>query len=97
MFNKSLIDRYQHRPREVQSMRLAEFAASYTVDYRGGDNDVNDCDALPGNNDSDLTVSSSKIVLTDGFGKMTKKDVLLLLGLDVIIKILTPIIGIELN
>ena len=97
VFNKSLIDRYQHRPRELQSMCLAEFAASYTVDYRGGDNDVNDCDALPGNNDSDPTVSSSKIVLTDGFGKMTKKDVMLLLGLDVIIKILTPIIGIELN
>ena len=73
VFNKSLIDKYQHRPHEVQSTCLAEFAASYTVDYRGGDNDDNDCDALPGNNDSDIPLSSSKIVLINGFGKITKR------------------------
>ena len=48
-----------------QCMCFAEFAASYTC----GDND---CDALPGNNDSVPTVSSSKIVLTGEFCKLTK-------------------------
>ena len=28
VFEKSLVDRYQHRPRSIQSMCLAEFAAT---------------------------------------------------------------------
>ena len=31
VFQKSLIDRYQHRPQQLQSMCLAEFAATYVV------------------------------------------------------------------
>ena len=31
VFQKSLIDRYQHRPRQIQSMCLAEFAATYVT------------------------------------------------------------------
>ena len=42
VFQKSFIDRYCHRPRIVQSMCLAEFAAAYNVDYCDKDppNDV---------------------------------------------------------
>ena len=29
VFQKNLIDRYQHRPQELQSMCLAQFAATY--------------------------------------------------------------------
>ena len=29
VFQKSLVDRYQHRPRDLQSMFLAEFAATF--------------------------------------------------------------------
>ena len=32
VFQKSLIDRYQHRPRPIQFMCLAEFAAVYVCD-----------------------------------------------------------------
>ena len=58
VFQKSLIDRYQHRPRELQSMCLAEFAAKYVVKYErdGGE--------LPAS-ESDTT--STQITLTDGF------------------------------
>ena len=70
VFQKSLIDRYQHRPQTLQCMCLAEFAASYTVDYRK--NDDEDCDALPENESSE--VSSSKITLSGGLGKMTKRN-----------------------
>ena len=37
VFQKSLIDKYQHRPRELQSMCLAEFAARYVVKYERDD------------------------------------------------------------
>ena len=33
VFQKSLIDRYQHRPQIVRSMCLAEFAATYITNY----------------------------------------------------------------
>ena len=33
VFQKSLIDRYHHRPQELISMCLAEFAATYVVNY----------------------------------------------------------------
>ena len=66
VFQKSLIDRHQHRPQQLQSMCLAEFAATYTTDYRQ-DNDSSD--VLP---PSDSDVTSSCIKLTDNFGTMRK-------------------------
>ena len=33
VFHKSLIDRYQHRPRELHDMCLAEFAATFVTNY----------------------------------------------------------------
>ena len=57
VFQKSLIDRYQHRPQQLSSMCLAEFAATYVVNY-----ERNDCDALPAP-ESDVT--STQITLTD--------------------------------
>ena len=68
VFQKSLIDRYQHRPREVQSMCLAEFAATYVTNYQHSDD--SECDALPA---SDSKTMSTEIKLTDGFGKMNKR------------------------
>ena len=49
VFQKSLIDRYQHRPQALSSMCLAEFAATYVVNY-----ERNECDALPAP-ESDVT------------------------------------------
>ena len=34
VFQKSLINRYEHRPHELQSMCLAEFAATFVTNYR---------------------------------------------------------------
>ena len=34
VFNKNLIDRHQHRQRELHSMCLAEFAATFVTNYR---------------------------------------------------------------
>ena len=34
MFQKSLIDRYQHRPAQLSNTCLAEFAATYSTDYK---------------------------------------------------------------
>ena len=42
VFQKSLIDRYQRRPLDLQSMCLAEFAASYVVKY--SKSDESDCE-----------------------------------------------------
>ena len=67
VFQKSLIDRYQHRPQELQSMCLAEFAATFVTNYHCKDSE---CDALP---PSDNETSSSQITLTDGYGKMNKR------------------------
>ena len=67
VFQKSLIDRYQHRPQQLKSMCLAEFAATYVVNYKPDDSM---CDAIPAL-ESDTT--STQITLTDGFGKMNKK------------------------
>ena len=66
VFQKSLIDRYQHRPQQLNSMCLAEFAATY-VNYKPNDSE---CDTLPVL-ESDVT--SSQITLTGGFGKMNKR------------------------
>ena len=67
VFQKSLIDRYQHRPTELQSMCLAEFAATYVTDYQHKDTDN---DVLP--SDQPHT-KPPHITLTDGFGKMNKR------------------------
>ena len=69
VFQKSLIDRYQHRPEQLQSVCLAEFAATYVTKYQQHGDD-SECDALPAS-DSDTT--SIQISLTDGFGKMNKR------------------------
>ena len=66
VFNKSLIDRYQHRPRELHSMCLAEFAATFITNYC---HDDSDCDALP---PAESETMSKTIQLTDGFGKMNQ-------------------------
>ena len=68
VFQKSLIDRYQHRPREIQSMCLAEFAATHVTNYQHRDD--SECDALPA---SENDTTSTQIKLTDGFGKMNKR------------------------
>ena len=65
VFQKSLIDRYQHRPQSLRDMCLAEFAATYVVNY-----ERNECDALPAP-ESDVT--STKIKLIDCFGTMNKR------------------------
>ena len=67
VFQKSLIDRYQHRPQQLNSMCLAEFAATYVVNYKPDDST---CDAIPAL-ESDTT--STQITLTHGFGKMNKR------------------------
>ena len=68
VFQKSLIDRYQHRPQQLSSMCLAEFAATFATDYKPDDSMTND--VLP---DIESDTTSTKITLTDGFGKMSKR------------------------
>jgi len=46
VFQKSLIDRYKHRPEQLRRMCLAEFAATYCTSYYTKDDEV-DNDALP--------------------------------------------------
>lgn len=57
VFKKSLIDRYEHRPRSLQSMSLAEFAAIYATNYRVRDDD--ESDALPSTYESEDTRACS--------------------------------------
>ena len=71
VFQKSLIDRYQHRPRQIQSMCLAEFAATYVTNYQHSED--SQCHALPAS-ESDTT--STQIKPTDDFGKMNKCNVI---------------------
>ena len=63
---KSLIDRYQHRPQQLSSMCLAKYAGIYVTNYKPDDSV---CDALP---DLEIDTTSIQITLTDGFGKMNK-------------------------
>ena len=72
VFCKSLLDRYEHRPLELQNMCLAEFAANYSTDYKTSDDDISQSDVLPSVSDSDCA-KPCKITLTDGFGKMNKR------------------------
>ena len=59
VFQKSLIDRYQHRPDELCSMSLAEFAATYVTNYQCKD-DTDDSDVLPScDTDSDTRLHSN--------------------------------------
>ena len=67
VFQKCLIDRYQRRPQTIQSMCLAEFAATYATNYCCDDDDDND--VLP---PTEPEASSSQITLTGGFGKINK-------------------------
>ena len=66
VFQKSLIERYQHRPQSIQSVCLAEFAATYVTNYKKDD----DSDALP---PVESETISSHITLTGGFGRMNKR------------------------
>jgi hypothetical protein len=70
IFCTNLIDRYQHRPQPLNSMCLAEFAATYVTNYRADDDDV--CDALPETEHD--TVHSNEIKLTGGYGTMKKRQ-----------------------
>ena len=67
VFQKSLIDRYQHRPQQLSSMCLAEFAATFATDYKPDDSMTSE--VLP---DIETDTTSTKITLTGGFGKMSK-------------------------
>lgn len=66
VFQKSLIDRYMHRPEELRAMCLAEFAAKYCTSYNVKDEDVSS-NALP---NAESQTTAKKIKLTDGYGHM---------------------------
>ena len=68
VFQKNLLDRHQHRPQQLASMCLAEFAAICVTNYKPGDSMTSD--ALP---DVENEVTSTHIALTGGFGKMRKR------------------------
>ena len=68
VFEKSLVDRYQHRPHSIQSMCLAEFAATYVVQHQKDNEEQSD--VLPVN---ETETMSSQIVLSNGFGKMHQR------------------------
>ena len=67
VFQKSLIDRYQHRPQQFNSMCLAEFAATYVTNYKPHDSV---CDTLP---DLESDSTSTQITLTDAFGNASNQ------------------------
>lgn len=64
MFQKSIINRYQHRPQQIINMCLAEFASTYATSYYAkDDNDGSNTDALSPSEES-------QIKLTAGYGQM---------------------------
>ena len=67
VFQKSIIDRYQHRP-SLESICLAEFAATYVVVYQ----DEDASDALPPPDESSI-LGSGRIKLNAGMGYMSKR------------------------
>ena len=69
VFQKSLVDRYMHRPRRLKNMCLAEFAASYSTCYNKNDDEVYN-DELP---DASSEGSTKKITLTGGYGQMNER------------------------
>jgi len=70
VFQKSLIDRYRHRPEQLRSMCLAEFAATYCTCYHAKDDDEVDNAALP---DTESQSSAKTITLTGGYGQMQER------------------------
>ena len=68
VFQKSLIDRYEHRPNTLDQMCLAEFAANYVTSYKCEEND----DVLP-NHETVEFCENSRIKLRDGYGTMYKR------------------------
>ncbi len=70
VFQKSLIDRYEHRPHELQSMCLAEFAATYVTKYPPKDADIANNDVLP---PTETDTEPTQITLTNGYGKINKR------------------------
>ena len=68
VFHKSLIDRYVHRPQQLQPKCLAEFAATFATIYKSSNDIASDTcnDVLPSTG-----IQNCSITLTDGFGKMT--------------------------
>jgi len=69
VLQKSLIDRYKHRPEQLKSMCLAEFAATYCTSYYTKDDEV-DSDALP---NTETQTSAKKITLAGGYGQMHER------------------------
>jgi len=69
VFQKSLIDRYKHSPKQLRSMCLAEFAATYCSSYYTKDDEV-DSDALP---NTETQASAKKITLAGGHGQMHER------------------------
>ena len=67
VFQKSIIDRYIHRPPELENMCFAEFGAKYTVIYK----DENQ-DSLPLMSDNTSTLHTIK--LTNNYGTMHKRS-----------------------
>ena len=70
VFQKSLIDRYEHRPRSLDSMCLAEFAANYVTSYKNDNDDV-----LP-NESVEKCNNGARIILTDNYGKRNREAVI---------------------
>ncbi len=71
VFQKSLIDRYEHRPQELRSMCLTEFAATFVTDYGHKEDDSDSQnDVLPSTPSEEKV---SQITLTNGFGKMNRR------------------------
>ena len=70
VFQKSLIDRYQHRLEQIGSMCLAEFASTYATNYNARDGNDGNTDALPG---YESQLSSTKITLRSGYGQMYER------------------------
>ena len=69
VFQKSLLDRYEHRPPSLDTMCLAEFAANYVTNYQQEDDDV-----LPNKTLVSTCNTGSKIHLTNNFGTMHKRS-----------------------
>ena len=70
VFQKSLVNRYEHRPQELSSMCLAEFAATFVTNYQHkDDDDDSQNDVLPTTSSDE---NPSQITLTDGFSKMNR-------------------------
>ncbi|XP_071956833.1 uncharacterized protein [Antedon mediterranea] len=42
IFQMSIVDRYEHRPTSLENMSLAEFASTYTADYKEKNRDTDD-------------------------------------------------------